>query len=85
MLAAPESGEALLRWFEEYAARLHGGVYCVTEIEPHASHAKRTRGICLFPERSPAVSEAETQGLVVRASALFVPEASEISLRHKNK
>jgi len=67
--------DTVLRWFEAYAAALTEGHFSVRELYREISHSK---GICLYPERPPAMSEAITRGIRVRASPLFVPELSQL-------
>ncbi|KAK2970925.1 hypothetical protein RJ640_021178 [Escallonia rubra] len=63
--------DAMLLWLEEHVRRLEGGIIKVRE------EGKR-RGINLFPEQPPQCSTAVTNGVQVRASAVFVPEASDL-------
>ncbi|KAG6512819.1 F-box protein SKIP16-like isoform X1 [Zingiber officinale] len=61
--------DALLLWLEEHNRRLRSSMIKTR----HPS----SRSICLFPETSPYCSVAVTNGVQVRASAVFVPEASD--------
>ncbi|KAL3635042.1 F-box protein skip16 [Castilleja foliolosa] len=63
--------DAMLRWLEEHARRLHDGVIKVRR-------EGKIRSINLFPEDAPLCSSAVTNGVKVRASALFVPEFSNL-------
>ncbi|EFJ45155.1 hypothetical protein VOLCADRAFT_94568 [Volvox carteri f. nagariensis] len=73
--AAPKSDteDGPLRWFEEYARRLADGWYEVCDMDEH--HPQLSRVISLFPMKPPCLVEAVTQGVRVRASVVYVPEA----------
>ncbi|XP_064948238.1 F-box protein SKIP16-like [Musa acuminata AAA Group] len=62
--------DALLLWLEEHCRRLQSGMIKTREL-------KDCRSICIFPETPPYCSVAVTNGVQVRSSAIFVPEASE--------
>ncbi|XP_039033726.1 F-box protein SKIP16-like isoform X2 [Hibiscus syriacus] len=59
--------DGMLLWLEEHGRRLEKGIIKVREEED-------VRSISLFPELPPLCSTAVTNGLQVRASAVFVPE-----------
>ncbi|WOL04131.1 hypothetical protein Cni_G12852 [Canna indica] len=61
--------DAFLLWLEEHSRRLQSGMIKTRKI-------RNRRSICLFPEIPPYCSVAVTNGVQVRASAVFVPEAS---------
>nr|AJF20614.1 SKIP16 [Chrysanthemum indicum] len=63
--------DAMLLWLEEHVRRLETGII---KLRDEGS----IRGICQFPEQSPLCSEATTCGVQVRASAVFVPEFSNL-------
>ncbi|KAG5560917.1 hypothetical protein RHGRI_004074 [Rhododendron griersonianum] len=63
--------DAMLLWLEEHGHRLHSGV-----IRLHKEG--KIRGINLFPEKAPHCSIAITNGVKVRASAVLVPEFSNL-------
>eukprot|EP00271_Cylindrocystis_brebissonii_P006468 TRINITY_DN19259_c0_g1_i1.p1 TRINITY_DN19259_c0_g1~~TRINITY_DN19259_c0_g1_i1.p1 ORF type:complete len:536 (-),score=83.81 TRINITY_DN19259_c0_g1_i1:1304-2911(-) len=69
------ASDGFLRWLEEHAWRLHSGRYALRNL----GGSNNSRGICLFPEQPPLCTQAITQGVQVRCSAVFVPEASAIS------
>ncbi|KAK1270494.1 F-box protein SKIP16 [Acorus gramineus] len=64
-----EAHDAMLLWLEEHGRRLRDGVIGIREEWD-------LRIICQFPETPPACSTAVTNGVQVRASAVFVPEKS---------
>ncbi|EHA8589922.1 F-box protein SKIP16 [Cocos nucifera] len=64
--------DALLLWLEEHSRRLHSGVI---RIRGSSSF----RSISLYPELAPLCSVAVTNGVQVRASAVFVPEESDLN------
>lgn len=66
-----ENNDGMLRWLEEYRNRLLGGMYFVRNEDG-------VRSISLFPEKEPWCTEAVTQGVQVRCSAVFVPEMSTV-------
>lgn len=63
--------DAMLLWLEEYGRQLEAGLLSVRKDGDIWS-------IALFPEKAPPCSEAVTNGVQVRASAVFVPEASDL-------
>ncbi|KAF3790096.1 F-box protein [Nymphaea thermarum] len=69
--AVPNQQDALLLWLEEYGRHLHKGMYRVRKEQ----NIKR---ISLYPETSPLCTTAVTNGVQVRASAVFVPENSDL-------
>ncbi|CAH9076082.1 unnamed protein product [Cuscuta epithymum] len=63
--------DAMLLWLEEYGQRLENGIVKVrTE--------GNIRSISLYPEQPPLCSETVTNGVKVRASAVFVPESCDL-------
>ncbi|KAK3031893.1 hypothetical protein RJ639_035203 [Escallonia herrerae] len=68
--------DAMLLWLEEHVRRLEGGIIKVRE-------EGKIRGINLFPEQPPQCSTAVTNGVQVRASAVFVPEASDLQSEYE--
>ncbi|GFP95801.1 F-box protein skip16 [Phtheirospermum japonicum] len=71
-LRGAKGGEdAMLTWLEEHGRRLHDGVIKVRR-------EGKIRSINLFPEKAPLCSLAVTNGVKVRASAVFVPEFSNL-------
>lgn len=72
--AGPEGDDGMLRWFEEYTRRVtEEGMYEVDRIVPELPSS---RGINLFPQTAPLQSTATTRGIIVKASAIFIPEQS---------
>ncbi|XP_071691197.1 F-box protein SKIP16 [Rutidosis leptorrhynchoides] len=63
--------DAMLLWLEEHARRLENGIIKVREEDG-------VRSISLFPELPPLCSSATTCGVQVRASAVFIPEFSDL-------
>ncbi|KAA0067654.1 hypothetical protein IC582_012987 [Cucumis melo] len=63
--------DAMLLWLEEHVRRLENGIIKLREI-------KNIRSISLFPEEPPLCSTAITDGVCVRASAVFLPELTDI-------
>ncbi|KAL4632193.1 hypothetical protein ACB092_04G034300 [Castanea dentata] len=63
--------DAMLLWLEEHARRLENGMIKLRE-------ERGTRSISLFPEEPPFCSTAITNGVKVRASAVFVPEIADL-------
>ncbi|KAF5733913.1 hypothetical protein HS088_TW16G00354 [Tripterygium wilfordii] len=66
--------DAMLLWLEEHGRRLQNGI-----IKLHDE--KNFRSISQFPEESPLCSTAVTNGVKVRASAVFVPELADLQHR----
>ncbi|BAF28021.2 Os11g0265200 [Oryza sativa Japonica Group] len=64
----PQDG--LLLWLEEHLRRLQNGMIKIRML-------KTSRYISLFPEASPSCTSAMTNGVKVRASAVFAPEHPE--------
>ncbi|KAA8531426.1 hypothetical protein F0562_006221 [Nyssa sinensis] len=62
--------DAMLLWLEEHGRRLENGIIKLRE-------KGNIRSISLFPEELPLCSTAVTNGVQVRASAVFVPEMSD--------
>ncbi|KAJ9178542.1 hypothetical protein P3X46_010420 [Hevea brasiliensis] len=63
--------DAMLLWLEEHGRRLQDGIIKLQE-------EGNVRAICQFPEKPPLCSTAITNGVKVRASAVFVPEAVDL-------
>lgn len=63
--------DAMLLWLEEHVRRLENGIINLRE-------EGNIRSISLFPEQPPLCSSATTCGVQVRASAVFVPEFSDL-------
>lgn len=63
--------DAMLLWLEEYGRQLEAGLLSVRKDGD-------IRSITLFPEKEPLCSEAVTNGVQVRASAVFMPEVSSL-------
>ncbi|KAJ0526446.1 putative ApaG domain, F-box-like domain superfamily, ApaG domain superfamily protein [Helianthus annuus] len=64
--------DAMLLWLEEHVRRLENGIIKLRE-------EGNIRSISLFPEQSPTCSLATTYGVQVRASAVFIPEFSDLT------
>ncbi|XP_041011655.1 F-box protein SKIP16-like [Juglans microcarpa x Juglans regia] len=69
--------DAMLLWLEEHGRRLENGV-----IKLHEEGG--IRSISLFPEEPPFCSTAVTNGVKVRASAVFIPELTDLQIDHQN-
>ncbi|CAL8992718.1 unnamed protein product [Prunus brigantina] len=63
--------DAMLLWLEEHGRRLENGIIKLRQEE-------NIRSISQFPEESPLCSTAITNGVKVRASAVFVPELANL-------
>jgi len=63
--------DGMLLWLEEYGRQLEAGMFSVRKDG-------NIRSISLFPEKEPLCSEAVTNGVQVRSSAVFVPECSNL-------
>ncbi|XP_061947939.1 F-box protein SKIP16-like isoform X2 [Populus nigra] len=63
--------DAMLLWLEEHGHRLQNGMIKLRD-------EGNIKSISLFPEESPLCSTAVTNGVKVRASAIFVPEAVDL-------
>lgn len=61
--------DSMLLWLEMYSSRLNSGMYGVQRFDG-------VNCISLYPELDPLCSEAVTNGVQVRSSAVFVPELS---------
>ncbi|OMP03941.1 hypothetical protein COLO4_10086 [Corchorus olitorius] len=70
-LHGDQQQDAMLLWLEEHGRRLEDGIIKVREEEIG-------RIISLFPEIPPLCSTAVTNGVQVRASAVFVPEYTNL-------
>lgn len=66
--------DAMLLWLEEYGRQLEVGNFSVHKDGKDSN----IWSISLFPEKEPLCSEAVTNGVQVRASAVFVPEESNL-------
>ncbi|KAK1386356.1 F-box protein SKIP16 [Heracleum sosnowskyi] len=64
-----EQQDGLLLWLEEHGRRLESGLVNVRK-------ERNTRYICLFPEDPSLCYAAVSNGVQVRASAVFIPELS---------
>ncbi|KAJ4838468.1 hypothetical protein Tsubulata_034930 [Turnera subulata] len=64
--------DAMLLWLEEHFRRLQNGIIKLRE-------EGSARFICQFPETSPLCSTAVTNGVQVRASAVLVPELTDLN------
>ncbi|KAK9288152.1 hypothetical protein L1049_016600 [Liquidambar formosana] len=67
--------DAMLLWLEEHGRRLQDGIIRLQE-------EGTIRSINLFPEKLPLCSIAVTNGVQVRASAVFVPEFSDLQAEY---
>lgn len=63
--------DGVLLWLEEHGRRLHSGMVSVRE-------EGNLKSISQFPEKPPLCSTAVTNGVQVRASAVLVPEQSDL-------
>ncbi|XP_022979795.1 F-box protein SKIP16 [Cucurbita maxima] len=63
--------DAMLLWLEEHVQRLENGIIKLRETN-------NIRSISLFPEEPPFCSVATTNGVRVRASAIFIPEFTDL-------
>ncbi|CAK7322645.1 unnamed protein product [Dovyalis caffra] len=63
--------DAMLLWLEEHGRRLHNGMI---KLQGEGN----IKSISQFPTESPHCSTAVTNGVKVRASAVFVPEAADL-------
>ena len=66
--------DSVLRWFEEHARRLHGGLYSVGPLSS-SHHSQTSLSILQYPSAADTVhcSRAVTRGVEVLASSIFVP------------
>ncbi|KAI4324348.1 hypothetical protein L6164_023895 [Bauhinia variegata] len=69
-LSGDQQQDAMLLWLEEHGRRLQNGIIKLSEEE-------NIKSICLFPEKPPLCSTAVTNGVQVRASAVFIPELAD--------
>ncbi|GMY32568.1 F-box protein SKIP16 isoform X1 [Fagus crenata] len=70
-LSGDQQQDAMLLWLEEHGRRLETGI-----IKLRGEGDYRT--ISLFPEEPPLCSTAITNGVKVRASAVFIPELADL-------
>ncbi|KAJ9701599.1 hypothetical protein PVL29_006817 [Vitis rotundifolia] len=63
--------DAMLLWLEEHVRRLQNGIIKLRK-------EGMIRSINLFPEEAPLCSTAVTNGVQVRASAVFIPEGCNL-------
>lgn len=63
--------DAMLLWLEEHGRRLDSGII-------HLREYRKLRRIDLFPITPPLCSTAVTKGVQIRASAVFVPELTNL-------
>ncbi|MCO5587600.1 hypothetical protein L7F22_041549 [Adiantum nelumboides] len=68
---ATDVQDSMLRWLEMYSSRLNSGMYTIQRFDGYDS-------ISLYPELDPFCSEAVSNGVQVRSSAVFVPEHSTV-------
>lgn len=74
---ASQQQDAMLLWLEEHGRRLQDGIIKIRD-------EGGIRSISLFPEIFPLCSTAVTNGVQVRASAVFVPELGDLqNLKYK--
>ncbi|KAJ0092495.1 hypothetical protein Patl1_26446 [Pistacia atlantica] len=69
--SSDQQQDAMLLWLEEHARRLENGIIKIRE-------EGGIRSINLFPEEPPLCSTAITNGVKVRASSVFTPEAADL-------
>lgn len=62
--------DGMLLWLEEHGRRLHNGIIRLRDEE-------NLKFINLFPEEPPLCSIAVTNGVKIRASAVFIPELAD--------
>ncbi|XP_062107860.1 F-box protein SKIP16 isoform X3 [Humulus lupulus] len=72
-LDADQQQDAMLLWLEEHASRLEKGI-----IKLREGKKPRSNSINQFPEEPPLCSTAVTSGVQVRASAVLIPEFSNL-------
>ncbi|XP_077228071.1 SKP1/ASK-interacting protein 16 [Tasmannia lanceolata] len=70
-LNGDQQQDGMLLWLEEHGRRLQNGVIGIRE-------EGKVRSISLFPENLPHCTTAVTNGVQIRASAVFVPELSNL-------
>ncbi|KAL2920917.1 F-box protein SKIP16 [Bienertia sinuspersici] len=66
-----EQVDGVLLWLEEHGRRLLSGMVSIRK-------EGNLKSICQFPEKPPLCSTAVTNGVQVRASAVLVPEQSDL-------
>ncbi|XP_044498604.1 F-box protein SKIP16-like [Mangifera indica] len=69
--SSDQQQDAMLLWLEEHARRLENGIIKIRK-------EGNIRSINLFPEKPPLCSTAITNGVRVRASSVFIPEAANL-------
>lgn len=69
---APQLCDGLLRWLEEFASRLEGGIYRSAPLK--VEEGAITRGLNLFPQAGPTATQAVTKGVEITASCVYMPE-----------
>merc|ERR1712196_255192 len=67
-----EPCDGLLRWLEEYAIRLETGVYRSAPLV--VEQGISSRGVNLFPQAGPVVTQVVTKGVEITASCIYMPE-----------
>lgn len=70
--SSDQQQDAMLLWLEEHLLRLQNGILKIREEGD-------VRFLCQFPEKSPLCSTAVTNGVKVRASAVFAPELTDLT------
>ncbi|GAV64314.1 DUF525 domain-containing protein [Cephalotus follicularis] len=70
-LNSDQQQDALLLWLEEHVRRLQNGIIRIRD-------EGNIRSLSLFPEEPPLCSTAVTNGVRVRASAVFAPELADL-------
>ncbi|KAK4286600.1 hypothetical protein QN277_003132 [Acacia crassicarpa] len=75
-LNGDQQQDAMLLWLEKHGHRLQNGSIKLRE-------EGNVRSISLFPEESPLCSTAVTNGVEVRASAVFIPELTDLLDDHE--
>lgn len=70
-LTGDQQQDAMLLWLEEHARCLENGIIKLRE-------QNNFRSICLFPEEPPLCTTAITSGVKIRASAVLIPEFSDL-------
>ncbi|KAK9672220.1 hypothetical protein RND81_12G085300 [Saponaria officinalis] len=66
-----QQSDGVLLWLEEHGRRLQNGMITIREEGDFKS-------ICQFPDKPPLCTTAVTNGVQVRASAVLVPEQSDL-------
>jgi F-box protein 3 len=75
VLSSPSAPDATLQWFEFYAEALSNNRFT---MEILYDEIPTSTGICLFPRHFPLGPSANTRGIHVTASPLFIPELSNL-------